>query len=732
MTEPDTSTNQFPPGSGKVRRTPTVLQMEAVECGAAALAIILRWFGYFATLEELRIECGVSRDGSKASKMVKAARRYGLNARGLRREPEDLRKINTPCILFWNFNHFVVLEGLRGNRAYLNDPAIGRRTVSLEELDESFTGVVLEFSKGPEFKKEGSKPSLFKALASRFKHSESALAYLFFAGLFLVIPGLVIPTFSKIFVDEILVQGMHNWIRPLLLAMGVTAAVVLTLNWLQQIYLLRMETKMALSTSGKFFTHLLRLPAEFFTHRSGGELAHRVRLNDEVATIVARDLTKALIDAVVIVFFFLLMLQYDVLLSLAAAGLLLINLVAFRYYSRCRVDSNRQRLLEEGKQTGTAMAGLQMIETLKATGTEGDFFARWAGHQAKTIGAKQRLGGITVRLNSFPTFLNLFATAVILGLGGLRVMEGELTMGSLIAFQILAGSFLAPIERLVGLGLKWQEAEGTMNRLDDVFRYKEDSRFDPPKEQTDDPFATTVKLSGQLEIRDLTFGYSKLDPPLIEGFNLTLKPGERVALVGGSGSGKSTIARLIAGLYYPWKGEVLLDGVPREDIPPGLIANSIGYVDQEIFLFEGTARDNLSLWDATIPEAHLTTAAKDAEIHEDIASRSGGYATLLEESGANFSGGQRQRMEIARALVGNPSLLLLDEATSALDVATEKAIDDHLRRRGCSCLIVAHRLSTVRDCDEIIVMDNGKIVQRGTHDDLIATSGPYRTLMEAY
>lgn len=732
MSEPDTSANTFPPGSGKVRRTPTVLQMEAVECGAAALAIILRGYGYFATLEELRIECGVSRDGSKASKMVKAARRYGLNARGLRREPEDLRKINTPCILFWNFNHFVVLEGFRGNRAYLNDPAIGRRTVSLEELDESFTGVVLEFSKGPEFKKQGTKPSLFKALASRFQHSESALAYLFFAGLFLVIPGLIIPTFSKIFVDEILVQGMHHWIRPLLLAMGVTAAVVLALNWLQQIYLLRMETKMALSTSGRFFTHLLRLPAEFFAHRSGGELAHRVRLNDEVATIVARDLTKALIDAVVIVFFFLLMLQYDVLLSLAAAGLLLINLVAFRYYSRRRVDSNRQRLLEEGKQSGTAMAGLQMIETLKATGTEGDFFARWAGYQAKTIGAKQRLGGITVRLNSFPLFLNLFATAVILGLGGLRVMEGELTMGSLIAFQILAGSFLAPIERFVGLGLKWQEAEGTMNRLDDVFRYQEDSRFDSPKEQTEDPFATTVKLSGELEIRDLTFGYSKLDPPLIEGFNLTLKPGERVALVGGSGSGKSTIARLIAGLYYPWKGEILLDGVSRSEIPAGLIANSIGYVDQEIFLFEGTARDNLSLWDATIPEAHLTTAAKDAEIHEDIASRSGGYATLLEESGANFSGGQRQRMEIARALVGNPSLLVLDEATSALDVATEKAIDDHLRRRGCSCLIVAHRLSTVRDCDEIIVMDNGKIVQRGTHDDLIATSGPYRTLMEAY
>lgn len=722
----------IPKGAGKVRKTKTLLQMEGVECGAAALAIILRYHGYYATLEQMRIECGVSRDGSKASKVVKAARRFGLKAKGLRRETEDLRAMQMPCILFWNFNHFLVLEGFKGKKVYLNDPASGRRIIEIDEFEECFTGVVLEFEKGEDFVKGGQKPSLVKALYSRLRHSEQAIAYASFAGLFLVIPGLLIPTFAKVFVDDILVQGMNSWIRPLLLAMGITAVIVMVLNWLQQYYLLRLETKMSLSTSSKFFSHILRLPVEFFAQRSSGEIAHRVSINDDVANIVAGDLTKAFLDLVVIVFFLFLMLQYDLILTIAGVGIVGINILAFKYFSQKRVDGNRRLLQEEGKQTGTSMAGLQMIETLKATGTEGEFFARWAGHQAKATRADQELSVITAKLNTFPLFLGLFNNAAIIGLGGLRVMEGELTVGSLIAFQMLMGNFMRPVENFVQLGSKLQEAEGSMNRLDDVLRYEQDPQFNGPKKEDSKEFAKSVKLNGTLEIRDLTFGYSKLEPPLIENFNLKVKPGERVALVGGSGSGKSTIARLVAGLFQPWEGEILFDGVPRQNIPRGLICNSLGYVDQEIFLFEGTIRDNLSMWDTTIPEPHLTSAAKDAAIHEVIASRSGAYSGKVEEGGSNFSGGQAQRLEIARALVGKPTMLILDEATSALDVTTEKNIDDNLRRRGCTCLIVAHRLSTVRDCDEIIVLEYGKVVQRGTHDEMIASEGPYRDLMEAH
>lgn len=732
MAKHEEDEEEIPQGAGKVRKTKTLLQMEAVECGAAALGIILRYFGYYATLEEMRIECGVSRDGSKASKVVKAARRFGLKARGLRRDPEDLHYMQMPCILFWNFNHFLVLEGFKGDKVYLNDPASGRRTVSHEELDEAFTGVVLEFEKTDDFVPGGQKPSLLKALISRLRHSERALAYVTFAGLFLVIPGLVIPTFTQIFVDEILVQQMTGWLRPLLLGMGIAAVIVAVLNLLQRHFLLRLQTKMALSTSSKFFAHILRLPVEFFAQRSGGDIAHRVGINDDVARIVAGDLAKAFLDVFVAVFFLFLMFQYDALLTVMAVSIALLNIGAFKYFSELRTDSNRRLLQEEGKQSGTATAGLRMIETLKATGTESEFFARWAGHQAKTTRADQELGVLTVKLTTVPLFLGLFNGTAIIGLGGLRVMSGELTIGELIAFQMLMGNFLRPVQTFVQLGNKVQEAEGSMNRLDDVLRYKQDPYVHAAPTETTEEAAPKVKLNGLIEIRDLTFGYSKLEPALIEDFNLTIRPGERVALVGGSGSGKSTIARLVAGLYEPWSGEIAFDGQPRAKLPRGLICNSLGYVDQEIFLFEGTIRDNLSMWDTTIPEAHLTAAAKDAAVHSLITARPGAYAAKLDEGGNNFSGGQCQRLEIARALVGKPSILILDEATSALDVTTEKLIDDNLRRRGCTCLIIAHRLSTVRDCDEIIVMHYGKVVQRGTHEEMIDVDGPYRELMQAH
>ena len=718
-------------GSPKATRSPTVLQMEAVECGAACLGIVLAHFGRWVALEKLRLACGVSRDGSKASNMVKAARRYGLAVRALKMEPSGLRGVTPPAILHWNFNHFVVLDGFRSGRVLLNDPASGPRTVSEEELDQSFTGVVLTFEPGDGFERGGAPPSLLASLGRRLEGARWGLLFVFLAGLALVVPGLATPVFSKLFVDHVLLGGRADWLRPLLVGMGLTAILLAALTWLQQTYLLRLETRMAVSGSGRFLWHVLRLPVEFFTQRFAGEISSRVAINDRVARLLARDLAINCLGALMIVFFGAVMFLYDPTLTLLSVLVVSLNAAALRFISRKRVDGNRRLLQDRGKLQGTAIAGLQMIETLKASGGEEDLFARWAGYQAKVVNTRQELERYTQVLDAVPPLLVALNTALILGIGSLRVMQGSLTLGGLVAFQILVASFVAPIQRLVSLGGQLQLAEGDMNRLDDVLRYPvvEGVATDPSDPPRDGP----VKLDGHLELRKVTFGYSRIDPPLIEDFDLVLEPGRRIALVGGSGSGKTTIGRLITGLYEPWSGDILFDGRRREEIPGRVFTRSLASVDQSISIFEGTVRDNLTLWDTTVPLSEVIAAARDAAIHEDVAARPGGYESPVSEGGANFSGGQRQRLEIARSLVGRPSLIVLDEATSALDPETEEEIDANLRRRGCTCLIIAHRLSTIRDADEIIVLERGKVVQRGTHDELEADAdGAYRRLITVY
>jgi NHLM bacteriocin system ABC transporter peptidase/ATP-binding protein len=702
--------------------------MEAVECGAAALAIVLAHYGRWVPLEELRVACGVSRDGSKASNVVKAARQYGMEAKGFKREPRTLRTERLPAILHWNFNHFVVLEGFRKGKVHLNDPATGPRVVTEEELDQAFTGVVLTFQPGPSFERRGEPPRLLPALRSRLAGTRAALVFVLLAGLALAIPGMVVPAFSKVFLDGVLLENRHDWLPPLLLAMGFAALLLGALTWLQQSYLLRLETRLAVGSSSRFLWHVLRLPTEFFSQRFAGDISSRVGINDRVAQLLSRELATHAVGALMIAFFAVLLFQYDAVLTLVGIVVVSLNVAALQYVSRRRVDGNRRLVQDQGKLLGTAIGGLQTIETLKATGGESDLFSRWAGHQAKVVNGRQELERYTQILDAVPSLLSAVNTALILGLGGLRVMNGSLSVGGLVAFQLLMAAFIAPVNRLVSLGGRLQMVEGDMNRLDDVLRY----RVDPAAvmDLGDElPDGAAVKLAGTLELRDVSFGYSRLDPPLIEKLSLTLKPGSRVALVGGSGSGKSTIARLVTGLYQPWEGEILLDGQPRREIPPAVLAGSLATVDQSIFLFEGTVRENLTLWDGTVPLPEVVSAAKDACIHEDVAARPGGYDSAVEEGGANWSGGQRQRLEIARALVGRPSVLVLDEATSALDPTTESRIDESLRRRGCTCLLIAHRLSTIRDADEILVLDRGKVVQRGTHDELKAVEGPYARLI---
>lgn len=715
------------------RRTPTVLQMEASECGAACLGMVLAYHGRFVPLEQLRETCGVSRDGSGAPQILQAARTFGLNAKGWNvQSVAELETLTLPLIVFWNFNHFVVVEGHSKGYWHLNDPDRGYRKVTDQEFDESFTGVALTFEKGPQFQPGGAKPSMLASLRRRSTGLLGGLGFAFLTGLALIGPGLVVPTFSKIFVDDVLVENKETWIKPLLLGMGLKALLRAALTWLQQICLVRLETRLAIHMARDFLRHVLMLPMGFFTQRYPGDVASRVAMNNMVARLLSTQLAANLINALLVVFYLALMFMYDGLLASTALAVALLNVWTLRLVGRARKDQNARLLAEQAKLSGVSMGGLQTIETIKASGGEADFFTSWTSHQARAVTTGQRKEVLGLALQVGPELLTSVNVLIILALGGLRVMQGYLTIGDLVAFQSLAASFLAPINGLVNLGSDLQEAEGGLNRLDDVLRYAPEPALVKAEADLDGPSNGAVKLAGWVELRDITFGYGRLQPPLLEHFQLALKPGDRVALVGGSGSGKSTVARLVAGLWEPWAGAVLLDGQPRAAIPRNLLTNSLALVDQDIVLFEGSVRENLSLWDPTIPEEDLVRAAQDACIHEVIAARTGGYDSKVDEGGANFSGGQRQRLEIARALATNPTVLVLDEATSALDPLAEQQIVANLRRRGCTCIIVAHRLSTVRDCDEIIVLDRGKVLQRGRHAELSAQPGLYRELMAAY
>ena len=709
-----------------VAKVPVVMQMEALECGAASLCMLMAYYEKWIPLEQVRRDCGVSRDGSKASNVLKAARSYGMVAKGFRFEPEDLReKGKFPCIIHWDFNHFVVCDGFRGNKAYLNDPARGAYSVPMEVFDKSFTGICLMIEPGEGFAPGGKPKSVLGFARKRLHGAEAAIVFVTLTTVITSLAGILSAGFSRVFLDQLLTGRDPEWVGPFFIGLGLLTAIQLAAAWVQAVYSLRLSGKMAVVGNASYMWKVLKMPMEFFSQRMAGDIQQRKSANASIANEIVNTVAPLFLNTVMMVFYFVVMIRYSWLLTLVGLSTVLINVWFSRVISQKRVNVTRVQMRDAGKLAAATVSGVEMIETIKASGAENGFFEKWSGYQASVNTQNVRFARIDQYLGVLPAILSALSGTAVLILGIWLTMRGEFTTGMILAFQGFLSSFLAPAGQLISAGQTVQEMRTSMERIEDVMEYPDDPIL---AAQTGGDEACD-KLSGALSMRGVTFGYSRLAPPLIEDFNLELKQGQRVAFVGASGCGKSTLAKLISGLYQPWSGEILFDGKPIDQIDRSVFTGSVAVVDQDIILFEDTIANNIKMWDNSIEDFEMILAARDAQLHEDIMQREGGYQYKLTEGGRDFSGGQRQRMEIARVLAQDPTMIVMDEATSALDAKTEYEVVKSIKNRGITCVVIAHRLSTIRDCDEIIVMDHGKVAERGTHDELMAHDGLYRQLV---
>ncbi|MXZ44179.1 MAG: ATP-binding cassette domain-containing protein [Gammaproteobacteria bacterium] len=710
--------------------TPILLQMHATECGAACLGSVLAYFGRWVPLTQLREKCEVSRDGSSAASIVRAARHYGLECKGLSVNANLLKNLSLPLILFWQFSHFVVLEGISERHFYLNDPASGRRKLTKEEFVKGYSGIALQLKPGEDFTRGGEWPNLFKQLRTFLSGAWRVLTGVFACAVTMTLLALVIPVSLTVFVDEVM-QNHSAWLG-VVVALLTAGILIYSFSWLKHRLLERLSVRISVIGYNESLTKLLRLPLEFFEHRQVGDLTDRVSTIDRIAKNLTTEFLVLLIDMAMSVVLLVAMLFFNVILAIVVLMLALLHGSLTYFLNHKQSIQSQTMRREQGLLLAIGMQMLSHAENLRMTGADDRFFSRWSGQQARELQARQLNSELSAINSALPGLISVWRSAAILTIGGVLVISGEMSLGVLVGFYFLAEMFLDPIARFMEFADKRHTLETDLQRLQDISNTTEDPIFSrrSPESVSIPTFEGRFQLTGLVELRNVTFGYNKSRPPLIKDFDLTIKPGQRVAVVGTSGSGKSTLLRLISGISHPWSGEILFDGHLRDEIPEEVLRRSISVVNQEAMLFAASVRDNITLWNPAVSDEIIVSATRDASIHHDILARPHGYSTEVEEGGANFSGGQRQRLEIARALVGNPTLLLLDEATSSLDAATEESVDDSLRRRGVTCFIIAHRLSTVRDCDEIIVLEKGAVVQRGTHDELIAEkAGTYYKLV---
>ncbi len=708
-------------------KVPVVMQMEALECGAACLAMVMAYYGKWVPLEQVRRDCGVSRDGSNAKNVLMAARNYGFDAQGYRCEVDALKtEMPKPCIIHWNFNHFVVLDGFKGNYAFINDPARGEVRVSPEEFDRSFTGICLQITPGENFVPGGKPKSTLEFARKRLQGTGAAVLFVLLTSVISSLFGIINPVFSLFFMDRLLTGENRELLIPFITIMAVVAAAQVVISWVHSVYSLKINGKMAIVGNSTFMWKILRMPMEFFSQRMAGDILLRQGTNASIAAVLVNTFTPLLLNAGMMVFYLVVMLRYSAILTAVGLVTIVLNLLVSRLISAKRVNIMRVQMRDSGKLASATVSGIQMVETIKSSGAENGYFQKWAGYQASVNTQKVKYTKLNQFLGGIPELLSDIATAVVMILGVWLCMQGKFSLGSIMTFQGFLSSFMAPATTLISAGQTLQEMRTDIERVEDVMQYPDDIYFSDVLATEDADYS---KLSGTVELRNVTFGYSRLGEPLIRDFSMKMKPGARVAFVGSSGCGKSTLAKLISGLYQPWSGEILFDGKTISEIDRSTFTGSLAVVDQEIVLFEDTIANNIKMWDDTIEDFEMILAARDAQIYDDIMERDGGFYGKLTEGGKDLSGGQRQRLEIARVLAQDPSIIIMDEATSALDAKTEYELVKAVKDRGITCIVIAHRLSTIRDCDEIIVLDKGVVVERGTHDELYAKGGYYTELI---
>lgn len=706
-------------------KTSTVFQMEATECGAASLAMVLGYYGCNIPLEKLRVDCGVSRNGSTASSIMDAAEKYGLECKGYRKEVDELLETETPCIIHWQMRHFVVYEGIKHGKIYLNDPATGKRVITYDDLNDSFSGVVLTFKPTDKLVKTKKENHLLELIKKRIMNEKSSVLALLLAGLILVVPGITIPIISKVFIDDILLGGNTDWIISVLVFFCCTILFQMFFTWLRASTLNKLDIKISLLSSQKFIEHMFKLPINFFEQRHVGDLSNRIDNNNKVNDFLSGKLAETILNIFVAIFYFVLLIFFNPLLTVIGVIGLATNLLINYNVSKKNEDLYKKYSKDTSKLIGVMFSGIKMSDSLKAAGAENKFVSKILGHYSKAIESEQTISQTGQILSSIPAAISKVFDIVILMIGGIMIINGDMTVGDLTAFTTLMASLTAPINALAGFFTNIHSLMADIDRVQDIEHYEEAPQFKKRSYKK-----LSGKLNGIVELKDVSFGYNPLTGPLIKDYNLYLEPGKTIALVGASGCGKSTVGKLVSGLTDAWSGQVLFDGMDIRSIDPLYFTSSVATVSQDINIFSGTIKDNISLWNNQIRMEDIVRAAKDACIHNDIIKKDNAYDEILSEGGGNLSGGQRQRIEIARALATDPSILVLDEATSALDAITEEQVTKNIKRRGCSAIIIAHRLSTIRDCDEIIVMNNGLIVERGTHDQLVKNKGPYYELIK--
>ena len=708
-----------------VVRVPVVMQMEMLECGAASLTMIMHYYHKFIPLEQARADCGVYQSGSSAKNIMLAARSYGMKANAWRLEPEDLLEEGPfPCILHWGLNHFVVLCGFHGRKAVLNDPARGRVTVDWEEFDREFTGVCITLEPDEGFKPEGKPRTVFSYAKDRLRGTGSAAAFVVLTTAISSLLGVISPVFSRVFLDRLLTGENPDWLRPFLLAFAGLIVVSVTVTWIARVYSLRIQGKMDSVGSASYLWKVLRLPMQFFSQRMSADISDRQATNATIAGSLINTFAPLALNLIMMVFYLVVMVRYSWILSLIGIGAILLNMGVSALITARRVNITRVQLRDSAKLSSATLSGISMIETIKASGAENGYFGRWAGYQASVNSQSVNFNRLNLVLGALPQTITSLANLAVLGLGVLFVVRGQFTVGMVMAFQGFLSSFMSPASSMISAGQSMQEMITQMERVDDVMSYPEAPAFAPREKKGE-----YEKLTGAIEMEHVTFGYTPLGKPQIEDFSMTVKPGQKIAFVGRTGCGKSTLAKLISGLYQPWEGTITFGGVPMSEIDRDVFTGSVSVIDQDISLFEDTISENIKMWDEAIEDFEVTMAARDAGIYDDIVTRDGGFSHKLLEGGRDLSGGQRQRLEIARALAQDPTICIMDEATSALDARTEHEVIKSINERGITCIIIAHRLSTIRDCDEIIVLDKGKIVERGTHEQLYAKGGLYASLV---